>query len=182
MIPVDLLKPSGGHEPATMDRPLDHLLACHVRIEEKLAVLERATGHLDDLTEEVLYAFCSVITFLDSSLVLHTEDEEESVFPRIRVGAPAEELEYLDSLEMQHREAEGYVARLKNLVKQLERDSSLASVRAALGQTALRLTALYRAHIASENVRLTAIGRIRLDEVALAEIAFEMKLRRSRGI
>ncbi len=165
-----------------MDRPLDHLMACHRRVEEKLLVLERAVAHLDNLTEEALYALRSVITFLDSSLVLHTEDEEESVFPRIRVHAPDDEREYLDSLEMQHREAEGYVARLKNLAKQLERDPSLPTARIALGQTAMRLTALYRAHIASENVRLTAIGRIRLDEVALAEIAFEMKLRRSRGI
>lgn len=182
MIPVDLLKPSGSPEPATTDRPLDHLVACHGRVEDKLSVLERAVERLEDMTEEALYACESVIKFLDSSLAIHTEDEEESVFPRIRKLATEDELQYLDTLELQHREAEGYVARLKNLVKQLERDESLLPIRAALGQTALKLTALYRAHIASENDRLTAIGRARLDEIALAEIAFEMRLRRSRSI
>ena len=49
-------------------------------------------------------------------------------------------------------------------------------------QTARKLVELYRAHIASENEVLTGIGHARLDEVALAEIAFEMRLRRSRGV
>jgi iron-sulfur cluster repair protein YtfE (RIC family) len=182
MIPVDLLKPAGKAESATMDRPLDHLVACHQRIEDKLAVLERAVAHLEDRTEEALYACHSVIAFLDSSGMLHTNDEEESVFPRIRLRATSEELVYLDNLELQHREAEGCISRLKNLTKQLDRDSTLRPACEALVQTALKLAALYRAHMASENEVLTGIGRARLDEVDLAEIAFEMKLRRSHGV
>jgi iron-sulfur cluster repair protein YtfE (RIC family) len=138
--------------------------------------------HLEDRTEEALSACRSVFTFFDGSGMLHTEDEEESVFPRIRLHATSEELAYLDSLELQHRDAEGGVARLRNLTKQLERDPSLLPARDALVQTARKLAELYRAHIASENEVLTRIGHARLDEVALAEIAFEMRLRRSRGV
>jgi iron-sulfur cluster repair protein YtfE (RIC family) len=182
MIQVDLLTPTGKTEPASLDRPLDHLVACHRRIEDKLSVLERAVTHLEDRTEEALQACHSVFAFLDSSGMLHSEDEEESVFPRIRLQATGEELAYLDSLELQHREAEGYIARLKNLTKQLERDPSLPATREALAQTAGKLVTLYRAHIASENEVLTRIGRARLDEVALAEISFEMRVRRSHGV
>jgi iron-sulfur cluster repair protein YtfE (RIC family) len=182
MIQVDLLNPAGKAEPATLDRPLDHLVACHLRIGDKLAVLERAVTHLEDRTEEAIHACHSVFNFLDSTGMLHSEDEEESVFPRIRLQATGEELAYLDSLELQHREAEGCVARLKNLTKQLERDSSLLATREALAQTATALVVLYRAHMASENEVLTRIGHARLDEVALAEIAFEMRVRRSRGV
>ena len=165
-----------------MDRPLDHLLDCHRRIEDKLVVLERAVSQLEDQSEESLYSCHSVTTNLASSCKLHTDDEEESVFPRIRKHATGEELEYLDSLELQHREGEGYIARLRNLTKQLERDPALLATREALAQTAAKLTGLYRPHIASENEVLTRIGRARLDEVALAEIAFEMRLRRSLDV
>ena len=182
MIQVDLLNPAGQTESATLDRPLDHLVACHRRIDYKLSVLERAVTHLEDRTEEALHACRSVFTFLDGSGTLHTEDEEESIFPRIRLHATGEELAYLDSLELQHRDVEGVVARLRNLTKQLERDPSLLPARDALVQTARKLVELYRAHIASENEVLTGIGHARLDEVALAEIAFEMRLRRSRGV
>jgi len=182
MIQVDLLKPAGKTEPATLDRPLDHLVACHQRIEDKLVVLERAVAHLEDKAEEALYACRAVITFLDSSGMLHAEDEEESVFPRIRKHATSDELVYLDSLELQHREMEGFVARLRNQTKQLERDPALLPGRENLVQTALKLVAMYRAHMASENEALTRIGHARLDEVDLAEIAFEMRLRRTHGV
>lgn len=179
MIHADQLTAKRPAESATLDRPLDHLVACHRRIEEKLCVLERASDHMEERTEEALRACHSAFTFLDSSGVLHTEDEEESVFPRIRQHATAEEIAYLDSLEAQHREVEGCLARLKSLTKQLERDSNPMHVRQAFAQTVAKLTGLYRAHIASENEALTEIGRARLDEVAMAEIAFEMRLRRS---
>jgi len=179
MIHADLLTAKGPVESATLDRPLDHLVACHRRIDEKLCVLERASAHMEDRTDEALRACHSAFAFLDSSGMIHTEDEEESVFPRIRPHANSEELAYLDSLELQHREVESCLARLKGLTRELESDTSVTPTRAAFARTVTELARLYRAHIASENEVLTAIGRARLDEVALAEIAFEMRLRRS---
>jgi iron-sulfur cluster repair protein YtfE (RIC family) len=179
MIHVDLLTAKGPAESATLDRPLDHLVACHRRIEERLCVLERASTHMADRTEEALHACHSAFTFLDSSGVIHTEDEEESIFPRIRRHATSDELAYLDALESQHREVESCLARLKSLTKQLERDPAPAQAREAFAQAVAKVANLYRTHMASENEVLTEIGRTRLDEVALAEIAFEMRLRRS---
>jgi iron-sulfur cluster repair protein YtfE (RIC family) len=179
MIHADLLATKALAEPATLDRPLDHLVACHRRIEDKLCVLERASAHMEVRTEEALHACHSAFTFLDTGGVLHTEDEEESVFPRIRLHATGEERAYLDGLEAQHREVEACFTRLKSLTKQLERDPFSAPAREAFAQGVAKLASLYRAHIASESEVLTAIGRERLDEVALAEIAFEMRLRRS---
>lgn len=182
MIQVDLPNRPSQAESATLDRPLDHLAVCHRRIEEKLSMLERAAQHLGDRFDEALGACRSAFAFFDGSGVLHMEDEEESIFPRIRLHATSDELAYLDSLELQHREAEGSVARLRNLIRQLERDPSPAATHEAFRQTALKLVELYRAHIASEDEVLNRIGHARLDEVALAEIAFEMRLRRSRGV
>jgi hypothetical protein len=64
----------------------------------------------------------------------------------------------------------------------LERDPSPVATRESLVETARKLAALYRGHMASEDEVLTGIGHVRLDEVALAEIAFEMRVRRSRGV
>lgn len=179
MIHADLLTAKGPASSVTLDRPLDHLVACHQRIEDKLRVLERASDHMEDRTEEALRACHSVFAFLDSSGVFHTEDEEESIFPRIRLHASVEELAYLDGLEAQHREVEGCLAHLKSLTRELEREPLAVHNGQALSEAVAKLVGLYRAHMASENEALTEIGRARLDEVALAEIAFEMRLRRS---
>lgn len=179
MIHADQLTAKAPADSTTLDRPLDHLVACHRRIEDKLCVLERALAHMEDRREDALYACHSTFAFLDSAGVLHTEDEEESVFPRIRFHATANELAYLDALESQHREVEACLTKLKSLTKQLERDPAPPDAREAFAQTVVKLANLYRAHMASENEVLTEIGRARLDEVALAEIAFEMRLRRS---
>ena len=164
MIHADVLTASRQAQNATLDRPLDHLMACHQRIEDKLCVLERASEHMEDRFDEALRACHSVFSFLDSSGVFHTEDEEQSVFPRIRLHASPEELAYLDRLEEQHREVEACLLRLKSLTKQLERDPAAAQTRDAFTQTAAKLVSLYRAHMASENVALIEIGRARLDE------------------
>ncbi len=179
MVHVDLLTAKAPAGSTTLDRPLDHLIACHRRIDDKLSVLERASEHMGDRTEEALHACHSTFAFLDSAGMLHIEDEEQSVFPRIRIHASANELNYLHDLESQHHELDACVSRLKSLTKQLERDPAPPDAREAFAKTVVKLASLYRAHMNSENEVLTEIGRARLDEAALAEISFEMRLRRS---
>lgn len=182
MAHVDLFNSSDAVETATPDRPLDYLMAWHRRAENILSVLERAASLPEDQrTEEALRACRLVFAGTQASGLLHIEDEEESVFPRIRLKAKGEEIPYLDSLELQHRELEGCLARLKNLITELDRDPSSPLKREAFVQTVVKLIALYRAHIASEDEALIRFGRARLDEAALAEIAVEMRLRRSPG-
>ena len=56
-----MIKPEALFKPvlerSSLDRPLDHLMACHRRIEERLEVMERAAAHLGDLRAEALAAF-----------------------------------------------------------------------------------------------------------------------------
>ena len=74
--------------PPVTEGPIEHLLACHRRIEDRLAILERAGEHLEDRPEESLLAISNSLRFLDTSGVLHTVDEEESVFPGFAVALP----------------------------------------------------------------------------------------------
>src|SRR5689334_840774 len=99
--------------PPVAEGPLEHLLACHRRIENRLATLERAGEHLEDRTGEPLIAISNSLRFMDTSGVLHTVDEEQSVFPRLRSSLSPEEIAYLDGLESQHRQVDEVYTSLK---------------------------------------------------------------------
>jgi hypothetical protein len=47
---------------------------------------------------------------------MHTEDEESSLFPRLRPKLSVDELAFVDSLERQHGQAEGIYSELKRFV------------------------------------------------------------------
>jgi len=163
----------GAPTPA-IDDPVEHLMACHRRIEQRLDALNAASDHLDHKPAEALAAIARSLHFLDTSGVLHTQDEERSLFPRLRARLSLDEIAYLDSLEAQHAEAEALLARLKQLV---EEGAPAASYR----QCAEELRRLYRAHIQSEDEVLAKLTRRNLGASELAEIAHEMRDRRAPG-
>jgi hemerythrin-like domain-containing protein len=167
-----LLRVSRGEESAgsTTDHPLEHLVACHGRIEERLATLERAGAYLESRTAEALEAIQSCLQYFDTSGAIHTADEEESVFPRLRSRLSPAELAEIEMLEMQHRDAEQFYATLK----QAAAGTDAARYRAA----AERFAAHYRAHIAFENRELIRLARRDLTPADLAAITREMKSRR----
>ena len=172
MISVDQLsRPS--IRSTTLDSPLDHLVACHGRIEEKLAILERAAVALNDQPEEARAALQTVFRHFDTAGVLHTRDEEESVFPRLLLQVSETERFYLRELEQQHRDAEEVYALLRDVPAQ---GSELTEYVALVH----RFCHLYRKHIASENERLIGTARRVLSDEELAEVAVEMKGRRAR--
>jgi len=146
----------GAAEPATLDRPLDHLMACHRRIEDRLATLEGASEALE-----------GALRFLDTNGALHTEDEEESLFPRLRRRLNPAELAFVEGLEAQHIRADALNVDIKRAAETL---------RARIGQ----FVALYREHIAVEDSTLQSLAKEKLSKEDLAGIAKEMKRRRGR--
>ena len=165
-----------GQKPATLDRPIEHLTACHRRIEDRLATLERAAEWLTAEDEkrkaEATEAIASALRFLDSSGVMHTVDEETSLFPRLLPRLDSGDLDYVQSLERQHRELDQAYAELKSAFNAGEPDQYRAAVS--------RVAKLYREHIASEDRVLTAIAARHLSAADLDAIAAEMRARRSR--
>lgn len=171
--PEALFAPVSGR--SSLDRPLEHLMACHRRIEERLEVLERAAAHLEDARAEALAAFGSAFAFLDTSGALHTADEEESLFPRLRPLLEMGERTYLAGLEHDHTEAHRMYAELKGLVAAPCDDGEwVVKVR----ELVERLAAHYRRHISSEDETLQGYAGGLLSAAALAEIAVEMRARR----
>jgi hemerythrin-like domain-containing protein len=162
-------EPAGS---AAIDHPIEHLVACHERIEERLKAIERAVANLEERPAEARQTLASAFRFLETSGVLHTRDEEESFFSRLQGRLGEEEAAYLAALEAQHREAEAVYTQLKNV------PANGADLR-PYRETAARFCELYRAHIASENDRLVAVARRALNASELAEITAEMRARRA---
>jgi hemerythrin-like domain-containing protein len=165
----------GVKSAATLEQPLEHLIACHARIEERLRMLEKIAAHLDSRREEALSLLDRVFQFFDTNGEWHTQDEEESLFPRLAARASEEERGYLEDLAAQHDEAGHVYAALKSAAARLK-DGAHGG--AQFTRLVERLCALYRPHIASENRALTELGSRLLSAADLAEVASEMKRRR----
>ena len=182
MITLDqLIRGPRKADDATLERPLDHLFACHRRIEDRLQVLERAAGHMEFQPPEALDAVAGCIRFFDSNGAWHTADEEESLFPRLLARLRPEELAYVEGLEQEHRAADLLYVELKKLAGELEASSQMNAGTDLIQRFSLvvaRLSKLYRAHIASEDQVLISLGRRVLAGAELREISKEMKARR----
>lgn len=172
------LSQSTGARPATLDHPLEHLVACHDRILQRLETLERVAEALLTNRDEAIRAANAVVRFFDTNGIWHTQDEEDSVFPRLTAAADAETQHYLNELEAQHQEAEQVYAELKAALLRL---ASGAPEEDQFRSLVARLCGIYRQHIASENQHLIGLGKRLLTKHQLAEIAQEMKLRRGLG-
>jgi hemerythrin-like domain-containing protein len=164
-----------GATAATINEPIEHLMACHRRIEQRLETLVRAADHLAANRDQALAAISASLQFLDSSGVLHTRDEEDSLFPRLRPRLSAGELAFVDSLEAQHAEADSIYGELKTLAGQPAGQFDVDRYRAC----AERLRSIYRDHISAEDENLTKIARRLLSDQELLQISQEMRARRS---
>lgn len=169
-----------GASAATIDSPIEHLMACHRRIEQRLDTLLNAAGHVENDRGAAVAAIANSIFFLDSSGALHTEDEEASLFPRLRPRISRSEIAFIDSLEAQHAEAEAIYAELKEAALALKfGDESSPEAISRYRGCAERLRSLYRSHIRAEDEILTAMARRSLDEPDMVGISREMRERRA---
>lgn len=164
-----------GEHRDTLLHPLDHLLACHRRIEQRLDALERIAAHAAKRPDEAVRSLDGVFRFFDTAGALHTADEEESVFPRLAGRIEQPEKAFLAGLEHDHTTAHGLWTELRALAA-TERDHSWAP---RFQGTIERLVSLYRRHIAKEDDLLQSLGQVHLSSADLAEISSEMKRRRS---
>lgn len=171
------------------DDPLQHLVACHERIEERLQTLERVTQHMRSESEEkrqqAREALDNALRFLDSMGQLHTEDEEASLFPRLLAKGDDNSAlftELTTLLEEQHREKEGVLQKLMAYVKTLPPPSELPTDEQVrrLESLAEHLASLYRPHIMIENQRLIPLSAETLNATELDEIRMEMRKRRGQ--
>ncbi|RPJ78488.1 MAG: hemerythrin domain-containing protein, partial [Acidobacteria bacterium] len=122
------------------------------------------------------------LQYFATSAPKHTDDEEESLFPRLRATgdpAAAEDLGLLEGLEADHDEAESLHSAVDLLVRRWIADDGLVAAEAAhLREHLARLQAIYRRHIAIEDQDLFPAAARLLDASTIHEIGREMAARR----
>lgn len=166
MVPVSQLAACVTPE-ATLDQPVEHLRACHRRIEQRLEALERGAAGLGT-PDEARAVIAKSLRFLETNGAWHTEDEEQSVFPRLLAKIAPGDREFLRQLSEQHERVEALVARLRETPLDDPRFPSAAA----------DVARAYRDHIAFEETRLLEVARVALNPAEIAEVAAEMKARR----
>jgi hemerythrin-like domain-containing protein len=113
-----------------------------------------------------------VLTFLDTAVPMHSADEEQTLFPRLReaLGARAGSTP-MDCMEREHVEHQALLAGLKRAV--VRRDPR------ATAAAALAIVAGYREHIGKEEEVLFPWARETLTNPALVDaMTQQMRARR----
>lgn len=166
--------------------PLRLLVHCHERIEAQLAALECAAeilraGDRQSLPR-VFGAIDAACAHFAIAGVKHTEDEEISLFPRLREhgGSAGEDaLTAMVELESQHRTAEKLHVEFDEFVSSLPRDGSAdARELDCFSELVAELTALYRPHILLENNFVFPIAGRALPANEIQGLGEEMRARR----
>ena len=93
-----------------IEDPWQHILACHEQIERRLETLQNAAmmvGYSDGaMLQDAAAALAYEVEVLEAIDTLHTEDEEVSLFPRLRANL-RDDVAVLEplmlSLELQHQ-------------------------------------------------------------------------------
>ena len=172
---------------AGFEAPLEMLAACHGRVEDQCATLERLPAHLaahgaDRAARE---AAQGALRYFDTSARHHHADEEQDLFPALLAcaapaGRPALEA-LIAGLRAQHRELERRWAGVRTQLEALARADGVparAHPTSLNAEDVTQLCGLYRAHIAREEDELLPLAARSLALAQLDALGRAMRLRR----
>ena len=171
----------GAKPDAGFDHPLGMLADCHRRIENFLRVLCHVAETRPDgsLSAKERSAVESALAYFRTGGLRHTQDEEESLFPRMAAAGGAESLAELGKLEHEHSEANELHGIVDELFSEWMAAGQIAEAqREALRAATDRLQDLYREHIRVEEEIVFPQAARQLDAAALAAIGAEFRARR----
>lgn len=169
-----------GLEPG-YDNPLGLLTACHRRVEGFLAdqaeVTERLAGGALSFIDRTLLE--NALQYFREAAPLHTADEEQSLFPRLRLRGDAALVAMAEQLHAEHAVADPLHAAVNAAVAEWLAADHLDPARAAALLADLNgLQALYAAHIAREDGELLPAAKACLLPADLQVMGREMAARR----
>ncbi len=164
--------------------PLGLLSDCHRRIERFLdgliTISEQAQGNR--LDEDSRQQFEVALRYFREAAPKHTLDEEESLFPRLRIHKDGETdtaFALLDTLHLEHLDAEIVHRKVDELGCNWLTEESLSRDDARLLISLLKdLRTTYETHIKVEDTELFPLAEKTLDHAELEAIAQEMAARR----
>jgi hemerythrin-like domain-containing protein len=164
----------------SFDEPLEMLSACHERIEEKLALLERLGPHLETkgCDAEARAAAQAVLRYFDTSGVYHHQDEDVDLFPLLRVRAAAqgraEIAAAIEELEREHETMNSQWERLRQRLLAIAEGEPRLDI-----EEVTRFAWLYRRHMDRESAAVLPFAREALDSAERAALGERMAARRN---
>lgn len=172
------------------DQPLGLLSDCHRRIEHFLGtmirVLELSDGRRDGLTPQEREASEAALRYFDVAAPRHTQDEEQSLFPRLRQSNDPNArsaLARIEALEADHRRADQMHAQSNGLCRRwLEGQPMQAADFERLVSLLRGLSDMYARHIALEDTELFPVAARALNRRQLLDIGQEMAQRRGLSV
>lgn len=175
----------------TFHEPLALLRDCHRRIEHFLNVLLLVTeqAHGGPLTPSQREALVTALRYFREGAPRHTQDEELSLFPRMRqLASPSAEAlrsawEQMAALEMDHRRAEAAHAEVEQLAQGwLDHNQLNAPETERLTLLLRELRQTYASHIRLEDEQIFPLAGRLLDGETLKTIGAEMAARRGQSL
>jgi hemerythrin-like domain-containing protein len=175
---------------ADFTKPLEVLFQCHSKIAANLEALRRAGEALRTSDEcdfdEVFATVDTVLTHFATAGIKHTQDEEESLFPRMRQysdSVVSDVFEVIGQLEQQHKRAASIEESLNKMIINLATDETPDKNKLELFcDLSESLYDLYRPHIQMENEYVfPSAGKILTRDELLA-VGKEMYQRRQPSI
>ena len=144
--------------------PIEKLIECHDHILTQLSLFNQS---LNAIEQQGMVGFLSerenmkkTFEFIDTSIVLHTRDEEEGLFPKLRPKLEAElpggggGKTPVDIMESEHRIVEEVISRVKSLASMIEKnphESETALLLDEFLQKGRWIVQAYQGHIWKEN-------------------------------
>ena len=155
-----------------MNDPIDQLERSHRRLEEACDALSVAAREHDIDTAN------HVSAFFGRQVRRHEEDEEKSLFPRLRAVATPELCVRLDRVAEEHREHDALRTRLDDVISGRYASGDMWTELSAIAD---RLINAHRGHVEEEERHLFPAARQLLSPSALEEMRAEMDARRGHA-
>jgi iron-sulfur cluster repair protein YtfE (RIC family) len=164
------------------DEPLAFLMACHRRMEERIASLFRVVDALRQPSPsrfaEAVEALESAAAYFQESAPRHAQDEEHSLFPRILARDPGLQA-LIEPLVDEHSSLERLHGELREIASVIAGPNDPSLAMAELARVARAFADAYAPHIRCEDERLFPRAAALLLPEDLAAIAAEIQARRA---
>jgi len=175
--------PLGVKPDHSFNEPLGLLSDCHRRIEQFLDLLIKVNDEAtDDLSATHREALQVALRYFSVAAPKHTQDEEASLFPRLRdVNSPEarQAMAKLDALESDHVRADAAHAEMDVLGLRWLQDGRLApEKRQRMRELLNELRELYRGHIEIEDREVFPLAARVLSPDQVDQVGQEMAERR----
>jgi hemerythrin-like domain-containing protein len=166
----------GNTAAPTFDSPLDMLHACHERIMDQCATLQKLMSHLPmhGCDTQAQQAAQAVMRYFDTAGKFHHQDEEIDLFPLLRACNNDEANKLAERLLDEHLYLDEIWMNLRARLQEIADGKLAALERTLVGDFSLA----YGRHVMLENTKLLPLAARLLNEQQLHEVGKNMAQRR----